>query len=161
MMAETIKVGMADLNIAKDPIGLTTIGLGSCVGVCLYDNINRVVGLAHIMLPDSTIAKNNLNIAKYADTAIHELLSRMLKIGAKRELIKSKLAGGAQMFAFDNASDIIKVGEKNVKASTEILKQLNIPIIATDTGGNHGRTIEIFADGTLNIKMIGLGNKTI
>lgn len=65
---EMIKVGMADLQLCKSPGVLTTLGLGSCVGVALYDPVNKIGGLLHCMLPDSTQFKNNSNTAKYADT---------------------------------------------------------------------------------------------
>ena len=98
-MSETIKVGMADLKICKAPDSLTTIGLGSCVGIALYDPITKVSGLAHIMLPDSTQIKNNTVIAKFADTGITKLLDDMIKAGARRPSIVAKIAGGARMFA--------------------------------------------------------------
>ena len=61
-MGQVIKVGMADLNICKAPDVLTTIGLGSCIGIALYDPVTKISGLAHIMLPDSTQIRNNSNI---------------------------------------------------------------------------------------------------
>ena len=71
-MGEVIKVGMADLNICKAPDTITTLGLGSCIGIALLDPVTKIGGLAHIMLPDSTKMKNNSNIAKFADTGIVE-----------------------------------------------------------------------------------------
>ena len=61
-MVEIEKVGMADLKICKAPNALTTLGLGSCVGICLWDTASGIGGLAHIMLPDSKKIKNNSNI---------------------------------------------------------------------------------------------------
>ncbi|MEG2775067.1 MAG: chemotaxis protein CheD, partial [Acetivibrio sp.] len=58
-MSNMIKVGMADFNICQTPDAITTLGLGSCVGVTLYDSTRKIAGLAHIMLPDSTLVKNN------------------------------------------------------------------------------------------------------
>ena len=78
-MGEVIKVGMADLKVCQYPDSLTTLGLGSCVGVALYDSRTKVTGLAHIMLPDSTAIKNNSNIAKIADTGIVETVRLMEK----------------------------------------------------------------------------------
>ena len=49
-----IKVGMADLNVCKTPEALTTLGLGSCIGACIYDPVAKIAGLVHYMLPDST-----------------------------------------------------------------------------------------------------------
>ena len=72
-MAKMIKVGMADLNICHSPDAITTLGLGSCVGIVLYDSLKKVAGMAHIMLPDSKQARQMVpNRAKYADTAIDD-----------------------------------------------------------------------------------------
>ena len=56
---EMIKVGMADLKVGKSPDVLTTLGLGSCVGVAIYDPVTKISGLLHCMLPDSTQFRNN------------------------------------------------------------------------------------------------------
>ena len=98
-MSEIIKVGMADLNICKSPDGITTLGLGSCVGIAIRDPIAKVGGLAHIMLPDSTQIANNSNIPKFADTGIEELVRQIVAIGGNRSRFEAKIAGGAQMFA--------------------------------------------------------------
>lgn len=161
-MQKIIKVGMADLKIVKYPEILTTLGLGSCVGIALYDKRVQLIGLAHIMLPDSKQIKNNANKAKFADTAINLLLEEMEKAGGNRSRIFAKIAGGAQMFSFGGNSDVMKIGFRNVVATKEILEDLKIPIIAEDTGGNYGRTIEVYSDtGMLLVKTIGHGIKEI
>ncbi|MDK2798557.1 MAG: chemotaxis protein CheD [Clostridiales bacterium] len=161
-MNNLVKVGMADLNIAKCPEILTTLGLGSCVGIALFDSISKIGGLAHIMLPSSKQVKNNLNKAKFADTAIVELLNIMVNAGARKNNIVAKLAGGAQMFSFTKTNDIMRIGERNAVASREVLNSLSIPIIAEDTGGNYGRTIELdTSTGILLVKTIGYGVKQL
>ena len=161
-MADLIKVGMADLNMVNSPGILTTLGLGSCVGICLYDTSTRISGMVHIMLPSSLQIKNNSDQAKFADTGIVKLLEEMIKMGARRNKIISKIAGGAQMFNFNDTSDMMRIGARNVTATKETLKQLNIPIKAEDTGGNYGRTIELYSEtGMLLIKTIGYGVKQI
>ena len=162
MDIEIIKVGMADLNSARHPCMITTLGLGSCVGVALYDSVTKIVGLAHVMLPCSEQAKNNNNIAKFADTAILKLVEDMVKLGAKRERIVAKLAGGAQMFVFSQGSDLMRIGFRNTVACKEKLHELKIPVVSEDTGGNYGRTIELnSSDGGLMIKTIGFGIKQL
>lgn len=121
-MADIIKVGMADLNVTYSPGVLTTLGLGSCIGICLYDPSTKISGLAHIMLPYSTQIKNNSNKAKFADTGIIKLMDVMLKMGARRSSIISKIAGGAQMFSFNDSSDIMRIGVRNISATKEVLK---------------------------------------
>ncbi len=161
-MMEIVKVGMADYKTIKSMGILTTLGLGSCVGIALYDKINKVAGLAHIMLPSSLEIKNNSNKAKFADTGIQELLGEMILLGANKKYLVAKLAGGAQMFSFDSSTDILRIGERNVLASKKKLQEFNIPIVSEDTGGNYGRTIELNClDGSLLVKTIGHGIKTI
>lgn len=157
-MHENIKVGMADYKATSHPSILITLGLGSCVGIALFDPLTKIIGLAHIMLPTSKIAKDVINEAKFADTAIIRLVDDMVMLGANRKSIKAKLAGGAQMFNFTNSNDSIRIGLRNVEASKEVLAKLNIPIVSEDVGGNHGRTIELYSDdGKLMIKTVGFG----
>lgn len=161
-MGEMIKVGMADMNVCVAPNAITTLGLGSCVGIVLYDPTKKIAGLVHVMLPDSTKIRNNENIAKFADTGIDELIKRLLRMGALRASLKAKIAGGAQMFAFQSNNEMLRVGERNVEATKQILHQLKIPIVAEDTGLNYGRTIEFYPEsGNLIIKSVGKPLKTL
>ena len=70
-MGNMIKVGMADLKACKCPDALTTLGLGSCVGVALYDPVTKICGLILCILQDSTHFRNNSNIAKFSYTVIY------------------------------------------------------------------------------------------
>ena len=161
-MSNTIVVGMADLNVAKTGSALITYGLGSCVGVTLYDPIHRIAGMAHVMLPDSKTYRGVVNRAKFMDTAIEELLSRMASAGAPRSVLVAKIAGGAHMFGLSPESDVIKVGLRNCEMAQLILTKLSIPIKANQTGGKFGRTISIDADtGVLLIKTVGQGEQTV
>ncbi|MCL2216053.1 MAG: chemotaxis protein CheD [Defluviitaleaceae bacterium] len=157
-----IVVGMADLNVTAAPGALTTLGLGSCVGIALYDPISKVAGLAHIMLPDSKAIQNNSNKAKFADTALVQLISDMEKKGANRRHLKAKIAGGAQMFAFNATNENLRVGDRNVEATKRALMMMGIPLIGEETGASFGRTVELYAeDGRFLIKAIGQGIRTI
>lgn len=155
-MGMIIKVGMADLNVCKSPDILTTLGLGSCVGVVLYDPLTKVAGMVHVMLPDSTKIRNNENVAKFADTGIETLIKKIAEIGGKQNRLIAKIAGGAQMFAFNTSNDMLRIGDRNVEAVKDKLKSLGIKIIAEDTGLNYGRTIEFYTEsGELHIKSVG------
>lgn len=161
-MSTMIKVGMADLKVVEFPDALTTLGLGSCVGICLYDASSKVTGMAHIMLPSSKAIRKNENVAKFADTAIVELIQQMEAKGAKKSRISAKIAGGAQMFSFSSANETMKIGERNAEAVRIILKEMGIPLKSDETGGNFGRTIEFFSEnGKLIIKTAGKGIKEI
>jgi chemotaxis protein CheD len=144
---EVVKVWMADSNVAKYPNSIRTTGLGSCVGVTLYDSSSKVAGMAHVMLPTSTLAKNDdFKNAKYADTALPELLDMVIKAGGNRSRLVAKMAGGAQMFNFTGSSETMRIGPRNVEACKEALKKLGIRLVSEDTGGNIGRTVELFTD---------------
>ena len=157
-----IKVGMADLNVCKSPDMITTLGLGSCVGITLYDPVSKIGGLAHVMLPDSTVMKENTNIAKFADTGVVELVKQMEKLGAVRNRMVAKIAGGAQMFSFQNKTDLVRVGDRNVEASKKKLKELGIPILAEDTGLNFGRTVIFYPEsGDYVIRAVGKEERVI
>ncbi len=161
-MGVVIKVGMADLKTGKDPDVLTTLGLGSCIGIALWDPTSKIGGLAHVMLPDSTKIRNNSNIAKFADTGITELVRQMEAMGVPRKRLVAKIAGGARMFEVSGSTSVGNIGEKNAIASKQKLKELGIPILAEDTGLNYGRTVELnCANGDYVIKAVGKPVKTI
>lgn len=154
-MEEIIKVGMADIKVCKAPDALTTLGLGSCVGICLWDSSLKIGGLAHIMLPDSRKLKNNSNIYKFADTGIDELIRLLSLQGAVRSRLRAKIVGGAQMFAFQSQSEAMRVGKNNVEAVRKKLREECIPIMAEDTGGDRGRTVIFYPEnGDLHIRTI-------
>lgn len=161
-MSEVIRVGMADLNICKAPNIITTLGLGSCIGLTLYDPVTKIGGMVHYMLPDSTQMRNNSNIAKFADTGIDELLRKVIGAGANQGRLVAKIAGGAKMFEVNGMSNIGNIGERNALAAKEKLKQLHIRLIAEDTGLNYGRTVELHCDtGEFYIKSVGKPLKII
>jgi len=161
-MPDLIKVGMADYKVGRNPANLISYGLGSCVGIALYDPVTKVGGLAHIMLPDSKQARSAENPAKFADTALPLMLDDIIKLGAAKSRIIAKIAGGAQMFTFANATDIMRVGERNAEAVKMVLKKLDIKMLAEDTGGNYGRTVELKLDsGIYRVKTIDKGEKEL
>ena len=167
---EMIKVGMADLKVGKSPDVLTTLGLGSCVGVAIYDPVTKISGLLHCMLPDSTQFRNNSNrseehtseLQSYADSGIDELVAQMLKLGASKVRLVAKIAGGAQMFAMNTNNDTLRVGERNVAAVKMKLSELNIRLLSEDCGLNYGRTVEFYSEtGEYVIKSVGKPRKVI
>jgi len=161
-MNKALNVGISDWKINKGEGSIVTYALGSCVGICLYDKEAKIGGLSHIMLPDSTgvaagVATNRM---KFANTAIPDMLSAMLKMGAVKARIKAKIAGGAQMFATSNEK--FNIGDRNVVAVKESLRTLSIPIIAQDTGLNFGRTVFFYTgSGKVEVKSTTMGMKIL
>ncbi|MBZ9688114.1 chemotaxis protein CheD [Clostridium estertheticum] len=157
-----IKVGIADLNVAFSPNKLITVGLGSCVGIAIYDKDIGIGGLAHIMLPDSSQFNKVTNEIKFADLAIPILVEIMIKKGATLKNMRAKIAGGASMFNFPDKTIVMDIGNRNGIAVKSALKSLSIPILSEDIGGNKGRTL-IFdtTSGSLFIRTVGMGTTEI
>lgn len=157
----TLIVGMADYKVGKIPDRLITVGLGSCIGVCVYDLHTQVGGMAHIMLPCS---RENMkgNPAKYADTCLEMMLGDLFKLGVNKLRLQAKMAGGAQMFSFAGKAPLLKIGERNAEAVQQELKKAKIPLLSYDVGGTYGRTINFdIQTGSLHIKTINHGEKVI
>ena len=161
-MPDLIKVGMADYKVGAAPSTLISYGLGSCIGLSLYDPKAKVGGLLHYMLPDSKRARSSDTPAKFIDTGFPLMLADVLKLGGARSRLVAKIAGGAQMFACSNTTSVMRVGERNTQAAKELLAQHGIRFIAEDTGLNYGRTVSIdLNDGTYMVKTVSKGDKTI
>lgn len=163
-MNNSIRVGMAELNIVKKNGILISLGIGSCVVIALYDAAEKIAGLVHIMLPYCNKIKNNANLSKFADTGIAELIKRMADAGADKKRLVAKIAGGAQMFSCLSSfnKDLLTIGERNVEAVIKTLNNNGIKIIAQDTGGSYGRSIEFHSDsGKMIIRSIGHGSKEL
>jgi chemotaxis protein CheD len=156
---QLINIGIAELGIVKGNQVIRTCGLGSCVGVVVFDEERKIAGMVHIMLPDSGLARDNhVNIAKFADTGVHALVEKVVLSGGRRAFLKAKLAGGAQMFQFSSTSDTMRIGPRNVEAVLQQLEKLQIKVLGSDVGGSKGRTIEFSPDNSLlNIKIVSQG----
>ncbi|NLB83053.1 MAG: chemotaxis protein CheD [Synergistaceae bacterium] len=154
----TLRIGIAEAEVVRTPDTITTLGLGSCVGVTLYDEKQRMGGMVHVMLPSTELARGeNFNRSKFADSAIPDLMKKLLSLGADQRRLKAKLAGGSQMFSLGGTGEsLLKIGARNVEACRKALTELNIPILAEDTGGSWGRTVELFTEtGLLEVRAIG------
>ncbi|WP_175989030.1 chemotaxis protein CheD [Bacillus sp. Marseille-Q1617] len=162
-LQSVVKVGIADMNTVRGSGSIRTSGLGSCVGVVLFDDYLKIAGMVHVMLPSSAIAKETpLNAAKYADSGVEELIRRLRVMGAALPRLKCKMAGGAQMFQVSSKSELMRIGPRNVEAVREALLKKNIPLIGEDVGGSKGRTIEFFAaDSTLQVRTVNEGTKRL
>ncbi len=153
-MSEIITIGVAQIKISSSPSVLRTI-LGSCVGICIYDKMKKIGGMAHVLLPNNQ-TDNKTNLEKYADTAIPLMVKKLIQEGAKKEFISAKIAGGASMFKFGSNITLGQIGDRNIEQSKIELQKLGIPILIEDIGGNVGRVLDFFLeDGRLKVKAGG------
>lgn len=155
-MSEQIKVGISDYKISYAPNQLLTLGLGSCVGVVLYDKKSKIGGLSHIMLPDSQMfsGRSEIKIEKFADLAIPKMAMELKEKEGVNQLV-AKIAGGASMFKLENVKHNQNIGERNILAVEQVLKELKIPIIAKHVGGNMGRSLFVDLETlSVSVKMV-------
>jgi chemotaxis protein CheD len=156
---EEIFVGMGELSVTADPGGvLTTIGLGSCVGVALLDPARGLGGLAHVIFPESGERATD-EPGKYADTAVPALIRALSRLGASSAGVVAVLAGGARMFRFERALNI-DVGARNVDVVRSQLSAAGIPVRAEAIGGETGRSIRVQAGpGLVSVREAGVDSE--
>ena len=145
-------VGVGEYKIVSSPLELMCIGLGSCVGIAIWDSRVEIGGVAHAMLPSYDEGKDKVNASKYADSATFLMVDEMVDMGASRSNLKAKIAGGAQMFSFSN-NDTLNIGQRNTESAKTALRKEKIPLLGEETGGNKGRTVFFTPkDGVMRIQ---------
>jgi chemotaxis protein CheD len=158
---QEIRVKVADYAVANGDSVISTIGLGSCVAIMLYDGSSRIGGMAHILLPSEGLSLDSENRAKFPSTAIPMLVEEMRKRGAWGRPM-AKIVGGASMFASLLPSGGINMGERNVEATKRVLRLAEIPLVASDTGGEHGRSVYFHvSDGRVVVKSLKMGERVL
>ncbi len=158
----TIEVGMADMKMANAPAMLVTRGLGSCLGIVLYDSFKKVGALGHAMLPKIDEGRVKSNPYKFVDSAIASMLDELKKKGCQPALLKAKIFGGGHMFSSIPTNSMFNIGLRNCEVAKETLSLLGIKVIAEDVGGKNGRTLFFnVATGEVLVKTLFHGEKVL
>ena len=157
----TVRVHVADYAVATAGT-ISTIGLGSCVAIILHDPVAKVGGLAHVLLPAESMSRDRSNPAKFPATVLPILVGEMLSVGAVGNRMRAKIVGGASMFSSLLPSGGINMGERNVEATKRVLRLADIPLVASDTGGEHGRSVYFHVtDGHVVVKSLKMGERVL
>lgn len=135
------QIGISDFLVTSEDSLLRTSGLGSCVGLIVYDTEKKIGGMSHIMLPESPSNKEKIDVKKYCDTNIPLFYELFIKAGAVKSRLKAALFGGAEMFPYRN-NPLMNIGRRNIETTLSMMDELNIPVVIKETGGSKGRTIE-------------------
>ncbi|NLM38941.1 MAG: chemotaxis protein CheD [Firmicutes bacterium] len=153
---EEVFVNMGEIRALARTGVLTTVGLGSCVGVALYDSVAQVGVMGHVFLPTARRRNETVDMpGKYADTAIPALIDEAVRLGAQKRRLWAKLAGGANLFPNLTTSNG-NIGSQNIKAVLENLALHDIPVVGQDVSGSHGRKMRFFVeDGRVTVTAIG------
>ena len=132
------KIGIAEYAVVTDETLLVTSGLGSCLGIILYDPRNTVSGLIHVMLPTVDQARDSTP-AKFVDTGIPLLIDEMEAAGANVDRLQAWIVGGSEMLQFESSAE--SIGSRNIALAKQLLDDHGISLVEADTGGGHGRSI--------------------
>lgn len=164
MSTGTTAVGLGELKYgSREEQVLVCYGLGSCIGLVLSDRTARAGVMAHVVLPDSSLARGAVPVpGKFADTAVPAALAELLRLGGARSRIIARIAGGARMLNVVGAGSKLDIGARNVEAVRVALQQHGISLVAEDTGGSHGRTLQLFVGtGRLLVSTVGRGEREL
>ena len=157
-----IEVSMSEMKIAKAPEILITRGLGSCLGITIYDSIKKIGAMAHPMLPDIDKAKIKSSPLRFVNSVIDKMIEGLQKQGCLKRNLVAKLFGGAHMFSFISQDSVLNVGERNIDIAKLVLQKHGIKIAAEELRGSIGRTIELHLEnGKVYIKTISSGDKEV
>ncbi len=152
------RVGISEYRTASAPTELVTYGLGSCLGITLYDPGSGVGGLAHTLLPKPKSGMDTSRPTKFVDMSIRLMVEDLVGMGASRERLQAKIFGGANMFAALQEAIGESIGQRNINCAREILDELGIPVAAEDVGGNYGRTLVFSLEsGKVTVKSVREG----
>lgn len=158
---DPIRVRVADYAVASGEAIISTVGLGSCVAIVVYDARTRVGGMAHVLLPNESMSRDRSNRAKFPSTAVPLLLEEMRQLGA-RGPFTAKLVGGASMFAALLPIGGVNMGQRNVDAARRALVDAGVSVVAQDTGGGYGRSVYLHvSDGRVLVKSLTHGDREL
>lgn len=162
MKPGTVVVKVADLNVVAGDGELVTLGLGSCVAICLHDPVAKVAGMAHVLLPNKSLSRTTDNPAKFPQSAVPLLVERMQALGADPKRMTTRLVGGAAMFGNLTPSGAVQMGERNVVASRQVVQDAGLTVAAEATGGTVGRSVRFQAnDGSLWVRTLLNGEQLL
>lgn len=135
-------VAVGDMKIGRDADLIVTHALGSCLGLVVYDPVERVGGLLHAMLPLSKInpAKAQANPYMFVDTAVPALFKAVYEIGGQKSRMVIKAAGCGNPLG---KNEMFKIGERNHTILKKLPSKNNILLETEDVGGTASRTVHL------------------
>jgi chemotaxis protein CheD len=152
--------------LTQHPVGLGAIvssrtstdvlvahALGSCIAVCLYDPEVCAGVMAHVVLPEGE-GRRQRRPGLHMSTAVPAAIRELAGLGGKKRHMLAGIAGGASMFRPDG--DMFAIGRRNTEAAHRVLKELRIPIMLDDTGGELPRSAMLeIGTGVLIVHHVG------
>jgi len=153
-----VKIG--EMKYGETPDILITMGLGSCVGVAIYDARKKRGALLHFLLPEKN--RDDDNPFKYGNTGIRETLKFLVNRGSIKSDLEAKIVGGSVMFAQLLKNSDSAIGKRNIEIARQTLEQEGVSITGEDVGGDYGRSMEFnLESGEVRVTSYKAGEKVI
>ena len=123
--------------VGDDPGEVLTTILGSCVAACAHDPQAQVGGMNHFLAPgEEDDAPDSL---RYGVQAMELLLNGLYRLGARRERLRVKLFGGAQLLG-----GLTDIGEQNARFAERFLRKEGIAMTGSSLGGDYARRLQFW-----------------
>lgn len=155
-----VTIAPGEYYASNEAVTISTL-LGSCVAACLFDPVNKVVGMNHFLLSNRRYARElpmyATEAGRYGIHAMELLINEMMRIGANRKHLKAKAFGGARILPqTGEVGNFFCVNEVNCRFIREFLASENIPLLAEDLGGVAGKVIH-FSNGDYAVYLRKIG----
>ncbi|MDQ7069581.1 MAG: chemotaxis protein CheD [Rhodobacterales bacterium] len=135
-----VNITQGEFAVGDRPESIISTVLGSCVSVCLWDPKVGIGGMNHILV--AQMGTGVVGCDSAGVNAMELVINAIVKMGASRSNLHSKIFGGAKMIA--GLSD---VGRKNAVFAEEFLASEGIPCVGKSTGGIAARQIRFYPYG--------------
>lgn len=126
---------VGDVVVSEIPRVVTTT-LGSCIAVCLHDEVSRIGGMNHFALP-SNEGSERLKTS-FGVHAMELLINSILTVGGAKKRLKAKVFGAAKVLKDNDSS---QVGAENEEFIRNFLDTEGIPVVAELLGGDAGMQV--------------------
>jgi chemotaxis protein CheD len=154
---QAVVISLGEMHVTRDPSAqMVCFGIGSCIAFTAFDPVNKIGGMAHFVLPDSTQSSGGTNRVRFVDAGIPILLDDLTKAGALRSRLVFKIAGGAHMVVAKGFESRLNIGQRNIEAARATMAALGLRLRSEDVGGTHGRTVRMAAaTGDVTVSTVG------
>jgi chemotaxis protein CheD len=155
-MSDIVNVGLGEIKVSRNLEDvLVAYGLGSCLGIGMYDPDQKIAGLLHAVLPNHPNGRIDKN-PRFVDSGIEALLTQLSEAGMNTNQLIIRMAGGANMLTAPGFQQSFNIGVRNVEIAYLTLKNLNLKITSQEVGGNIGRTVRFYVNGgRMTIRTVG------
>ena len=155
-MQHSISVGLGEIKISDNVNDvLIAYGLGSCLGIGMYDPQANLAGMLHAVLPSHSNGRGERS-AKYVDSGLEIMLDLMKKNGGSLYRVQVRMAGGANMLQAPGFGNSFDIGARNIDSALDFFKKRKIKLLAKEVGGHHGRTVRLYvANGRMTMRSMG------